>query len=99
MLSAVSSSNLVSKIVTEIAQPLVYLLIAIATVYFLYGVVIYFSRADSSDERQTGAKHMMWGIVGLVIMISVLAIINFVKGSITELGGRVTDPKNLQIVK
>jgi uncharacterized membrane protein YidH (DUF202 family) len=68
--------NLLSKINTQILNPIIGLLIAIALVVFLYGVVEFIAGADNQEKRETGKKHMIWGIVGLFIMVAVFGLMN-----------------------
>jgi len=76
--------TLFNKIITNIAQPIEYLLFALAIVYFLYGVMTFIQNADSPDKREEGQKHMIWGIVGLFIMVSAVGIINLIIGTISR---------------
>lgn len=59
----------------EIVNPIITLLFAVALVVFLWGVFQYIRNSDSSDDRKTGTKHIIWGLVGLVIMVSAYTII------------------------
>lgn len=70
--------DLLNKINTNIINPLIILLIGVALVYFLFGMVKYITNGDSATERAQGAKHMIWGIVGLFIMVSAFGIMQFV---------------------
>jgi hypothetical protein len=36
--------------------------------------------ADSDEGRETGAKHVMYSVIGIFIMISVWGIIRFLEG-------------------
>lgn len=76
--NGISFDQFLSNINKQILTPLIYLLFALATVYFLYGVFVFIKNADSPDKRSEGAKSMMWGIVGLFIMVSVKGIINLI---------------------
>ena len=58
-----------------IVNPLIYLLFAIAVVFFLYGVVEFLMNGENEEKRTTGKQHMLWGVIGLTIMIGVFAII------------------------
>ena len=54
------------------------LLMALAVAYFLYGVMK-FVRDQSSEYAQVeGKRHMVWGVVGIAIMVSVWGILNFI---------------------
>jgi len=51
------------------------LIIAIAVVYFVYGIFMYVVAID--DEKKSAAKDkIIYGIVGLFIMISVWGLVN-----------------------
>ena len=62
---------------------------ALALVYFLYGVFIFIRNADNEDVRDTGKSHMVWGVVGLFIMVSVYAILRIVIGTVGVSSGDV----------
>ena len=59
----------------EIINPIRYFLIVAAAVLFIYGVVEMIMGASNEEARTTGKKHMIWGLIGLVIIFSVDAII------------------------
>jgi len=61
-----------------IINPLIILIFALALMYFLYGVFEFLSNAENDQKRSTGKSHMIWGIVGLTIMIGVWFILNVV---------------------
>jgi len=61
-----------------IINPLILLLFALALVYFLWGVLEFMVNQDNEEKRTTGKKHMVWGIVGLTIMVGVFAIMSLI---------------------
>ncbi len=67
---------------SQILRPIVLLLFALATVLFFWGVVEFMMNRDNEEERGKGKRHMLWGLVGLLIMFAVNGIvwllINFV---------------------
>ncbi|MBU1246570.1 hypothetical protein KJ973_02145 [Patescibacteria group bacterium] len=73
--------ELLSKIKTEIVNPAIYLLLALAAVYFVYGVFVFVS-TDDDKVREEGKKHMIWGVVGIAIMLSVKGIIATIRATI-----------------
>jgi len=73
-----SFAVLINKILTNIVNPIVYLIMALAIVYFFWGVFQFVKNADSADKRQEGYQHMIWGIVGIFIMLSAKGIINII---------------------
>jgi len=44
------------------------LLFVLATVYFFWGVINYIGAAGDESKLRDGKRHMIWGIVGMVIM-------------------------------
>jgi uncharacterized membrane protein len=73
-----SFDSLFQKITTNIVSPIIYLLMAAAIVYFIWGVFMFIKNADNSEKRKEGYQHMIWGIIGLFIMFSVRGIINVI---------------------
>ncbi|OGF74016.1 hypothetical protein A2Y47_02450 [Candidatus Giovannonibacteria bacterium RIFCSPLOWO2_12_43_8] len=67
--------EVIAIVTTEILQPIVLLLFALATILFFWGVVEFLINRDNEEERDKGKRHMLWGIVGLVIMFSVNGIL------------------------
>ncbi|HEY4494423.1 MAG TPA: hypothetical protein VJB95_03300 [Candidatus Paceibacterota bacterium] len=62
----------------EIINPLIVLLFALALVYFLYGVFEFLVGAASEEKKTDGKSHMLWGIVGITIMMGVWTILGIV---------------------
>jgi len=73
-----------SRLKTEIIIPVIELLFVLALIYFLWGIVQYVLHMNSPADRQTGQRHMFWGIVGLAIMLGAFGIVNLVFNSVTD---------------
>ncbi len=71
-----NADNLLSKINTQILNPIIGLMIAIGLAVFIYGVIEFIMGADNAEKKETGKKHMIWGIIGLFIMVAVFGIMN-----------------------
>lgn len=82
----------VGKISTEILNPLIALMFAVALLVFIWGVARYIWSPDDESLRESGRKSMLWGIIGMVIMVSVFGIMRFI---ITAVGA---DPGLLNYV-
>lgn len=74
--------NLLNNIKTEIVNPAIYLLLALAAVYFVWGVFSFVSNQENDEAREKGKQHMIWGIIGIAIMLSTFGIIEMIKGTI-----------------
>jgi len=55
--------------------PTIGLLSAVALLIFIFGAFQYVVRANDPAARQQGIKHITWGIVGLVVMLSAYTIL------------------------
>lgn len=62
----------------EIINPLITLLFALAVVYFLYGVLEFIFNQQNEEKKTSGKSHMLWGIIGLTIMMGVWAILGII---------------------
>ncbi|MEN9390377.1 MAG: hypothetical protein RLZZ283_477 [Candidatus Parcubacteria bacterium] len=68
----------VTNIITQIIDPLLILLVTAGVAYFIWGVAMYLVNAEKPEERKKAQKHMIWGIVGIVIMVAVRSILEIV---------------------
>ena len=75
-------NTIVPKIVANIISPLVQLLFALATVIFIWGLIGFFMGSENAEARKTGVNHILWGIIGMAIMVSVYGIIRFVASTV-----------------
>jgi hypothetical protein len=78
---------ILQKVVTEIFTPLYQVVVGIAFLYFLYGVAKFIYDMRNPSEKNTGKQHLLWGLVGLFIILSVGGILNVFGSIFGELGG------------
>ncbi len=57
-----------------IINPIIIFLFALAMVYFLYGLAQYLLSPDNEEVRKKSKSVMLWGIIGLFIMVAVFGI-------------------------
>ena len=74
--------ELIDNITEYIIDPIILLLFGLGFLYFLWGIAKFIWNADSEDARKEGADHMIWGIVGMFIMVAAFGIISLIKNSI-----------------
>ncbi len=72
--------QLLLKINTYILNPFIGFLFVLATFLFLYGMTRYYI-AGTPQDRATGQRHMVWGLLGMFIMISVFGIMRLIIGT------------------
>lgn len=63
------------RLLGAILYPLITLMTVVALVVFLYGCMEYVLNATNDDKRAQGQKHILWGLVGLLVMLSAFAIL------------------------
>lgn len=70
--------ELLNRINEVILNPIIYLLFAVALLVFLWGIFQMINGAASDEARSKGRQNIMWGIIGMLIMVSVYGILNIV---------------------
>ena len=83
---AVEAGLFVAKLNDVILFPLIMLMIGIAMLYFIYGSVIYIMNAENSSARETGRRHIMYSIVGLLVMLTAYGILTIAANTISQGG-------------
>ena len=68
----------IGKVASEIINPLILFLFALAIVFFLYGMLEFLLNQTSDEKKTTGRSHMIWGVVGIAIMMGVWTILNII---------------------
>lgn len=91
-------NEFIANVDSMIINPLISLLFALAVVYFLYGVFKFISNQENEEKRTEGKMHMLWGIVGITIMMGVFVIMNLLLSTLGITGinpeqGTVNLPK------
>lgn len=66
---------IMGRILDEIINPIIAVLAAAALVYFLWGLLTFILNAANESKRAESKQHILWGLIGLMIMISAYAII------------------------
>lgn len=70
-----ATADFVARVNDAIINPLLALIFAAALLYFLWGGFVFITSAESDTGRETGRSHMLWGVIGMVIMVSVFTIL------------------------
>lgn len=66
------------KVNNLILNPIILLLFAVSTVYFIYGIITFISLEPGDSKRKEARNSIIWGIVGMLVMFSVYGLIGFV---------------------
>ncbi|MCX6714126.1 MAG: hypothetical protein NTV48_03425 [Candidatus Vogelbacteria bacterium] len=77
------TSLLLNNIKAYILNPLVIFLFGLALILFLYGLVEFLW--DVNGKKDEGKQTMLWGIIGIAIMLSVYGIEELIINTIMQL--------------
>ena len=80
------AAKLIFNIKEYILNPIIGFMFAVAVVMFIYGIVEYIWSTDNEEKVEVGKKHMIWGIVGIFVMLGVYGILNILSGFWWEIG-------------
>ena len=78
MEAAVTIVPFLNKINQFILNPIIILVFAVALLVFLFGVVQFINSETSDTKRGEGKKKIVWGLVGMFIMIAAFGIIRLI---------------------
>ena len=73
-----TAQGLVDRLVDGLVNPFIELLFGIAFLVFIWGVFQFIAGASDAKKRDEGRKHMIWGIIGLFIMLTAYGILNWI---------------------
>ncbi len=75
-------SDLLVKITDNIIAPILGVMFLYAFVVFVLGVYNMITEAGDSGAREKGQQNVMYGVIGMVIMLSAYGIIRLIAGTI-----------------
>lgn len=70
--------SLVVELNKVILFPLMSLMLAAAVLIFVWGGFQYLYRAEDASARQEGQRHMLYGVIGMVVMLAAYTILSIV---------------------
>jgi len=73
--------SLLNRINAAILNPVIYLMFSVALLVFIYGIYKFIGNASDEKAREQGKQSIVWGLVGMLIMVSVFGIIKFILGT------------------
>lgn len=71
----------VLTLATNIINQLMPFIVALAVLYFIWGVFQFVMASGDDEARKVGRQKMMWGIIGIFVMVSVWGLVNLLEGS------------------
>ncbi len=77
-----AASQFLGKVNRHIINPIILVLFALAFVQFARGMLRFFQAQEKGSELKEAKNHMLWGIVGMAIMVSVFGIMRLLTGTL-----------------
>ncbi len=65
-----------SRFVDYLINPAILVIFAAGFLLFVYGLVEFLWKLNEGGDNKEGKQHMIWGIVGMFIMVSVYGILS-----------------------
>ena len=75
MLKSETLAQFITNVDNSIINPLITFLFALAVAYFLFGMVEFLFNQANEEKKTSGKSHMLWGVVGIAIMLGVWTIL------------------------
>lgn len=69
-------ANVMDKFWTLIISPAILVVLALGFLLFVYGLVEFLWNLNSGGDNNEGKQHMLWGLVGMLVMFSVYGILD-----------------------
>jgi hypothetical protein len=81
MALGVNGVDAIMKVQQYLLVPIERVVFAAGMFLFVYGLVEFLWNIDEGSAQQEGKQHMLWGIVGVFIMVSVVGIIGIIENT------------------
>ena len=86
--------NLIRSLINSAVPPL----IAIAVFLFMFGLLRYVTAGDDEQKVKQGRSFIIYGIIGIFIMLSVWGLVNVLLNSVRLNNSTLPNPQQIQII-
>lgn len=76
--------RVIDPIIANIINPIIGFMFALAVVVFAFGVLKMIISGGEADARSTAKASILWGLVGMFIMVSAWGIVSLISNTIDE---------------
>ncbi len=73
------AKSFIQSVEKAIIDPLISLAFVVAVVVFIWGIVQFINALNNGGDTKVGKSHMIWGIIGMTVMVSTYGIISMLK--------------------
>lgn len=72
----------IAAVLVNIVNPIITLLGVGAFLLMVYGIVVFIANGENEEKRATGQRHIIWGLLGMVIIFGANAIIALIASTL-----------------
>ena len=82
-MNQLDAHGLADKLTSVIIDPIIALIFAAGLLVFIYGIVEYiWGLSNETESKETGKQHMLYGIIGMFIMVASYTILKIIANTI-----------------
>jgi len=82
-LAPITNVNQLATRAFSIGDLVTYGLVALAVIFIVWNVVMYVIKPPSSDDKKKAGGNILWGILGLFIIVSIWGLVNILTNSLS----------------
>lgn len=91
--------EIVYRIIDYYVNPAIFVLFSLAVILFIVGLYrTWITSGDGYEQRKAGGRHLLYGLLGMLIMGCVFAIMSFVKSSVDEFTGTTDNGPKIETI-
>ena len=76
-----SGEEILQRIITYLIDPALRVIFTLGLFFFVWGIIQFLWGVQKGHPENEGKQHMVWGLVGMLIMVSVYGIIALIINS------------------
>ena len=81
--------------IRALLNSLIPILIALAVIYFFWGLITFIRASGDEKKRAEGKGQMLWGIIAIAVMVSIFGIIAWLQSTLGVQTGSVILPPTI----
>lgn len=71
-------TDILGRLTVYILNPLILLIFSFGFLVFLWGLLVFLSNKANPSQHNEGKDHMIWGVLGMFIMVAAYGIISLI---------------------
>ena len=80
------ATTIIGRFSDQVINPILFALVAAGVVYFFWNIVRMIYKYDDTTALEEGKRNLIWGTIGVAVMVSAIGLINFIKSFLDSFG-------------